>query len=102
MQPPKNPAEYLELVDQAIFEVGDVMRCAEEEDDGIVEFASHLSVYRELEAELKKLHAEVAAGTHAFGGGKDLPLMAIARPRRSHIPFFILLGSLNTVHKEGF
>jgi hypothetical protein len=102
MYQPKTPAEYLELVDQAIFEVEDLVRCAEEEDDGIVEFASQLPVYRELAEELQKLRAEVAAGTHVFGGKQDLPFMSVVRQWRSRIPFYTLLGSLNTAHKEGF
>lgn len=102
MYKPKTPAEYLELVEQAIFEVQDLVRCAEEEDGGIEEFASQLPVYRELAEGLQKLRAEVVAGAHVFGGKQDLPFMALVRQWRSRIPFHVLLGSLNTAHKEGF
>ena len=34
MYQPKTPAQYLELVDQAIFEVEDLLRCAEDEEGG--------------------------------------------------------------------
>ena len=102
MYQPKTNAEYLELVDQAIFEVHDLMRCAEEEDDGIVEFASLLPVYRDLAEGLQTLRAEVAAGNHEFGAKSDLPFMPQVRQWRSRIPFYTLIGALNTVHKEGF
>ena len=102
MYQPKTPAQYLELVDQAIFEVEDLLRCAEDEEGGIVEFASQMPVYQELLAELKALRAAVAAGQHAFGVKQDLPFMPLVRQWRSRIPFYTLLGSLNTAHKEGF
>ncbi|OGI58968.1 MAG: hypothetical protein A2V58_00630 [Candidatus Muproteobacteria bacterium RBG_19FT_COMBO_61_10] len=102
MYQPKTTEDYLELVDQAIFEVQDLVRCAEEEDDGIVEFAAQLPVYRELAEALQTLRAEVAAGTHKFGDKQDLPFMHLVRQWRSRIPFHVLLGALNTAHKEGF
>jgi hypothetical protein len=102
MYQPKTTEDYLELVDQAIFEVEDLIRCAEEEDDAIVEFASQLSVYQELVQALQKLRADVVAGTHPFGNHQDLPFMPLVRQWRSRIPFHVLLGALNTAHKEGF
>ena len=44
----------------------------------------------------------VAAGQHAFGVKQDLPFMPLVRQWCSRIPFYTLLGSLNTAHKEGF
>ncbi len=102
MYQPKTTEDYLELVDQAIFEVEDLIRCAEEEDDSIVEFAAQLPVYRELAQALQTLRAEVEAGTHTFGDKQDLPFMQLVRQWRSRIPFHVLLGALNTAHKEGF
>lgn len=102
MYQPKTPAQYLELVDQAIFEVEDLVRCAEDEEGDIVEFASQMPVYQELLTELKTLRAAVAAGAHVFGVKQDLPFMPLVRQWRSRIPFYTLLGSLNTTHKEGF
>ena len=69
---------------------------------GIVEFASQMPVYQELLAELKVLRAAVAAGQHAFGVKQDLPFIPLVRQWRSRIPFYALLGALNTAHKEGF
>ena len=61
MYQPKTTEDYLELVDQAIFEVQDLVRCAEEEDDGIVEFAAQLPVYRELAEALAEAGAILEA-----------------------------------------
>ncbi len=102
MYQPKTTKDYLELLDQAIFEVEDLIRCAEEEDASIAEFASQLPVYHELAQALQTLRAEVVAGTHKFGAKQDLPFMPLVRQWRSRIPFHVLLGALNTAHKEGF
>lgn len=98
MYQPKTPVQYIEMVDQAIFEAEDLLRCAEDEEGGIVEFASQMPVYQELLAELKALRAAVAAGQHAFGV-KQVALHALGAPvALAHT----LLGSLNTAHKEEF
>ncbi len=102
MYQPKTTEDYLELLGQAIFEMEDLIRCAEEEDAGIAEFASQMPVYLELTQALQTLRAEVVAGTHKFGDKQDLPFMPLVRQWRSRIPFHILLGALNTAHKEGF
>lgn len=78
------------------------MRRAEEEDDGLVEFASRLPVYRGLSQPLLTLRADVAGGTHTFGSQQDPPCMPLVRQWRTRIPFHVLLGALNTAHKEGF
>ena len=102
MYQPKTIEGYLELVDQAIFEAEDLIRCAEEEDGGIAEFAAQLPVYQELSQGLQSLRAEVAADTHTFGDKQDLPFIHLVQQWRSRIPFHVLLGALNTAHKEGF
>ena len=83
---PKTPAQYLGLVDQAIFEVEDLLRCAQDEEGGIVEFASQMPIYQELLEGLKALRTAVAAGQHAFGVKQDLPFMPLVRQWRSRIP----------------
>ena len=79
MYQPKTPAQYLELVDQAIFEVEDLLRCAEDEEGGIVEFASQMPVYQELLAELKAMNTawEGAAPPHDPKRRGALPLVRL-------------------------
>lgn len=99
---PKTRDDYLDLVDQAIFEVEEIMRCAEDEGDPEdSEFSDMMPVFEDLSAGLKKLHGDLLQGRHVFGDGRDLPFMAPLDKWKSRIPFFYLLTVLNTVHKQG-
>ncbi|MHB8454869.1 MAG: hypothetical protein ACYDDO_09265 [Acidiferrobacterales bacterium] len=102
MQQLQSHKEYLDLIDQALFEVDDLMRCAEEEGDGVQEYDAQIPVYEQLAAGLARLRDEVARDTHAFGDGKDLAIMSLVRQWKSRIPFHGLLETLNTVHRSGF
>ncbi len=101
-KPPLTVAEYLDLVDQAIYEVGELIRCAEDEaDPDEYEFTPQLPQFGELERGLKQLHAEVAAGSHAFGNNADLPFMPLVRKLGDRLPFRTLIETINTAHKTG-
>ncbi len=70
MMTPRTQDEYLDLVDQAIFEIEDVLMCAQDEGDPEdSEFSGILPVYELLSKELKKLQAEVMQGKQVIGGG---------------------------------
>ncbi len=100
-KPPLTVAEYLDLVDQAIYEVGELIRCAEDEaDPEEYEFTPQLPHFGELERGLKQLHAEVAAGTHVFGSA-DLSFMLLVRKLGERLPFRGLIETINTAHKTG-
>ncbi|MHB8536023.1 MAG: hypothetical protein ACYDBW_11345 [Sulfuricaulis sp.] len=58
--------EYLDLVDQAIFEVEDVLMCAEDDPEDSA-FSDILPVFERLSQELKKLHADVLQGRQVIG-----------------------------------
>lgn len=102
MQQPQTPEQYLDLIEQAQFEVEDLLRCAEEEGDGIQEFASQIPVYQQLSVALRHLHAEVADGSHVYGEGEDLTIMPLGRQWKNRIPFYALVETLNTTHRSGF
>lgn len=103
MTTPRSRDEYLDLVDQAIFEIEDILLCAQHEGDPEdYEFSSILPVYEQLSQELKKVHADVLQGAHVFGKGEDLPFMPLVRKWKDRIPFHDLLTILNSVHKTGF
>ena len=102
MQQAQTPEEYLNLIEQAQFEVEDLLRCAEEEGDGIQEFASQIPIYQQLAAALRQLHGEVADGSHVYGEGEDLAIMPLVRQWKSRIPFHALIETLNATHKAGF
>jgi len=102
MHQPQTPQEYLDLIEQAMFEVEDLLRCAEEEGDGVQEFAAQIPGYHQLAAALKRLHTEVADGSHVYAEGEDLAIMPVVRQWKNRIPFYGLLETLNAGHRSGF
>lgn len=98
---PTSINEYLDLIDQAIFEVEDVLMCAADEGDEDWEFSDLLPVYQQLVAELKRLHGAVQGGRHVYANGTDLPFMALVRRHQERIPFSSLFEALNRTHLAG-
>lgn len=97
-----SPDEFLDLVDQAVFDTDEVIACAQEEADSDEDFAGMLPVNQLLRTELEKLHAAVRAGSNAFGAGVDLSFMALVRRYRGRIPHAGLLEAINEIQREGF
>jgi hypothetical protein len=102
MPEPRDPEEYIRLVDEAIFEIEELMRCAEDEEDGAMEFTPMVPTYRRMIVDLKSLRMEVEAGTHVFGGAADLPFMETIKSNRALVPIAPLLEMLNSFHRAGF
>lgn len=102
MRPPRSKDEYLDLVDQAIFEIDELLMCAEDEGDGDLEFTELLPVYEQLADSLRILHADIQSGAHAFASQSDLEFMPLVREWKNRIPFSDLLEALNTFHRVGF
>ncbi|CAK0768066.1 conserved hypothetical protein [Gammaproteobacteria bacterium] len=97
MRRPKTINEYIDLVEQAIFEVGELQAADEweqEEGHGVLDFIEP------LRAQLRLLLEELTAGQHVFGGG-DLALMAIVRAKARQIPFNSLFDIINQTHRLG-
>lgn len=103
MYTPKNVDEYLDLVDQAIYETEELLLCAGDEGEAYdYDFSEIVPVFEQLVRELKRLHAEIQAGTHVFADGTDLAFMPLVRHYGSRIPFRSLLEALNAAHRAGF
>jgi hypothetical protein len=100
MLKPRTKDEYLDLLDQAIFETNDLLTAAED-DEEIDDFGAYLPIYEQLSKELQKLHDDVRDGRHQFANGADLPFMPVARKWKHKIPLFVLLDALNTAHRSG-
>lgn len=101
MYMPTSVDEYLDLIDQAIFEVEDVLMCAADEGDEDWEFSDLLPMYQQLVGELKRLHGDVHERRHVYASGTDLPFMAIVRRHQERIPFSSLFEALNRTHLAG-
>jgi hypothetical protein len=103
MHTPRTQDEYLDLVDQAIFEIEDVLMCAGDEGDpDDQQFSDILPVYEQLSRDIKKLHADIMQGRLAIGKGVDLPIMPLVTQWKERIPCYELLAALNYVYKTGF
>ena len=93
--------EFVDLVDQAIFEIDEILLCVDDEGDEDWEFSDLLPVYERLSLELKALHQHLVARTHEFGNDTDLSFMPLARQWRERIPFMPMLEALNQSHRRG-
>ena len=99
---PKTRDEFLDLVDQLIFEMEEVLMCAQDEgdpEDSV--FSDLLPVYEQLTGDLKKLHAEVMQGRHTFGADHDLPFMPLVNKWKERLPFYNLFATLNAAIRQG-
>ncbi|WP_297390344.1 hypothetical protein [Acidiferrobacter sp.] len=99
MHTPVNQEEFLDLLDQAIFETRDMLSVIESEGEDF-ELGENAGVFEALERILVALHAEICAGRHTFGGSPLAYAELLAR-FRSRIPFADILEVLNTAQKGG-
>ena len=101
MMHPKTVDDFLDLVDQAIYETDDVLMCAADEDDpedsGITGI---LPVFEQLSRDLKSLHDAVRQGKRVFGQG-DLVFMPLVQMWKQRIPYHDLSLTLNDIHRQG-
>jgi hypothetical protein len=99
---PRTRDEFLDLVDQLIFEIEEVLMCSQDEGDPEdSEFSELLPVYERLSQDLKKLHAEIMQGRHAFGENQDLPFMPLVNKWKDRLPFYNLFATLNIANRQG-
>ncbi len=98
MHRPQTMNEYIELVQQAIFEVDELRVAAEwgaDDGEGVgFEFTEPLN------AQLRQLVEDLTTNHHVFGGG-DLALMTLVRTNARNIPFKNLLDIINQTHRLG-
>jgi hypothetical protein len=95
MKTPIAPKDYLEMIDQALFEVADLRESLEYDGEGL---RVNLTFIETLEKELQRLKNDLQRGTHIFDG-QNLPFMAIVHQQKAHIlTFKRLLEDINTVH----
>jgi tetrahydromethanopterin S-methyltransferase subunit A len=98
----RNVDDYVELINQALFEVEDLILCAEDEGEDDNEFSIMTPDLRVIEAGLKALHAEILGGDYAIGRGEDLPFMSVVQKVRKRLPIVSLIDAINSAHKKGF
>ncbi len=97
----KTPEEYVQLLEQTVFEVDELMRCAQEEGDVDLELTGQAPLLREIRAGLVKLAQDLSSGEHEFGKGKELAFMEQVRAVK-YLPFRPMFDALNNTYRKGF
>jgi hypothetical protein len=100
MQWPRNRDEFLDIVDQTIFEVDDLVASAADEGDED-DLGQYVPVYQQIATRLRVLRQDVLDGRHRFADGTDLEVLTFSARWKAHIPVFSLLETLNAAHRRG-
>ena len=95
---PKTPAQYVDLVDQALFEIEDLRLAAEYDMDSMGAATEFLA---DLEHDVRKLRQAMADGSYRFGK-ENLPFVTVVENQDERIlPFKQLLLKINETHIKG-
>jgi hypothetical protein len=90
--------EYVELVDQVIFDLEALMASTAFDIDEIDNSPAYLGL---LLKEVRELRASMADGGYLFGR-EDLPFMRLVkRSNEKELPFIRLFYRINQTHKQG-
>ena len=95
---PKTPGQYVDLVDQALFEIEDLRLAAEYDMDSMGAATEFLA---DLEHDVRKLRRAMADGSYRFGK-ENLPFVNVVENQDERIlPFKQLLLKINETHIKG-
>jgi len=95
---PKTAEAYVDLVEQALFEIEDLRAAAEYDMDSMGAATEFLE---ELERDVRALRASMADGSYQFGK-EDLPFVrVVAKQDERILPFKSLLLKINETHRKG-
>lgn len=95
---PRTPEQYVDLVDQALFEIEDLRLSAEYDMESLGAATEFLA---ELERDMRALRASMADGSYRFGK-EDLPFVkVVAHQEERVLPFRQLLLKINQTHING-
>ena len=90
--------EYVELVDQVIFDLEELMASTAFDIDDVDNSPAYLGL---LLKEVRELRASMADGSYLFGR-EDLPFMRLVkRSSEKTLPFIRLFHRINQTHKLG-
>ena len=99
---PRDPNEYMDLLDQAIFEIDEIMACIDDEDGEDFSLYELLPIFEFLQKELRQIDQDLRSGEHHFGEGKELPYAELLKNWGARIPCADVLRMLNEIYIKGF
>ena len=95
---PKTAQEYVQLVEQALDELGDIEEASSYDFD---EIESNLGFVEALKKDLLAMRESMKDGSYQFGRN-DLPLMrVIKRHTENDLPCIRLFYTINQTHRQG-
>ena len=95
---PTTAEQYVDLIDQALFEIGDLRAAAEYDTDSMGAASDFLE---DLERDVRRLRESMADGSYRFGK-EDLPFVRVVEHQDERIlPFRVLLLKINETHIKG-
>lgn len=98
MQKPRTPEEYVDLVEQALFEIEELRASVEYDLEEMGDAMEFLDV---LETGVRQLRQAMADGSYRFAD-EDLPFMAAVEAASDLVlPFKSLLRLINDTHRSG-
>ena len=98
IQRARSVEEFVDFVEQAIFEVEELYMAAEYDMESM---GATRSFVKELETSLRDLNKAMQDGTYKFAN-KDLPYMEIVEAQNERLlPFKYLLRQINETHRHG-
>jgi hypothetical protein len=95
---PKTPEEYVDLVDQALFEIEDLRQAAEYDMDSMGDATEFLD---QLERDVRKLRESMADGSYLFGKENLSYVKVVEHQDERILPFKMLLLKINETHIKG-
>ena len=95
---PKTPEEYVDLVDQALFEIEDLRQAAEYDMDSMGAASEFLE---QLERDVRKLRESMADGSYLFGKENLSYVKVVEHQDERILPFKMLLLKINETHIKG-
>ncbi len=95
---PKTAEDYVELINQALFEIDDLRAAIEYDADSM---GAAMEFLGQLEHDVRGLKQAMLDGRYQFGGA-DLPFMKIVERQDERVlPFKYLLRVINATHRMG-
>ncbi|HEC11982.1 MAG TPA: hypothetical protein ENI80_01825 [Acidiferrobacteraceae bacterium] len=99
MEAPKTVNAFVDLIEQAIFEVKDLLSSIEY--DELREYDEFVPAYQTLIEQLAQLKRAVTEGGHLFADGTDLAFYELAKQNRRSMPYYTMFEALNVAHHAG-